>query len=73
MDKPRSGRPSKLSKDIKQAVIGLIHEAPRSLKTVLAQLTEKWSIVVSCSTLKRLCKQAKLVLETGQKIIKSQT
>lgn len=71
LDKPRSGRPSKLSKDIKQAVIGLIHEAPRSLKTVLAQLTEKWSIVVSCSTLKRLCKQAKLCWKRVRKSLRA--
>lgn len=41
LDQPRSGRPNKQSKDIKQAVIGLIHEVPRSFNTGLAQRSEK--------------------------------
>jgi transposase len=67
LDKPRSGRPCKLLKDIKQDVIGLIKESPRSLKTVLAQLSEKQGITVSCATLKRLCKQEKLCWKRGRK------
>jgi hypothetical protein len=71
---PRSGRPCKLLKDIKQYVIGLIKESPRALKTGLAQLSKKQGITVSCATLKRLCKQAKQCWKrVGQEIIKSQT
>ena len=71
LDKPRSGRPCKLLKDIKQDVIGLIKEFPRSLKTVLAQLSEKQGITVSCATLKRLCKQAKLCWKRVRKSLRA--
>ena len=71
LDKPRSGCPRKLSKDIEQDVIDLIKESPRSLNTVLAQLSEKWRIALSCSTLKRLCKQAKLCWKRVRKSLRA--
>jgi Transposase and inactivated derivatives len=71
LDKPRSGRPCKLLKGIKQDVIEWIKEAPRSLKTVLAKLNEKAGVTVSCSTLKRLCKQAKLCWKRVRKSLRA--
>ena len=50
LDKPRSGRPCKLTGKAKNYVIDIIEESPRSLKTVLAKLAEMWNIPVSIST-----------------------
>lgn len=71
LDKPRSGRPCKLLENIKQDVIELIKEIPRSLKTVLAKLSENEGITVSCATLKRLCKQAKLCWKRVRKSLRA--
>lgn len=71
LDKPRSGRPCKLLKDIKLDALEWIKEAPRSLKTVLAKLNKKAGVTVSCSTLRRLCKQAKLCWKRVRKSLKA--
>ncbi len=70
-DKPRSGRPFKLLPDIKQEAIEWVTEHPRSLKTVLAQLSEKHGITVSRATLKRICKQAKLCWKRVRRSLRS--
>jgi transposase len=70
-DKPRSGRPCKLSEEHKHEVIELVKKSPRSLKNVLAQLAEEFRIELSRSTLKRLCKQAKLCWKRIRKSLKS--
>jgi len=70
-DAPRSGRPSKLSAENKRKAIELVIEFPRSLKTVLAQLSELTGITLSCSSLKRLCKKAKLCWKRVRKSLKS--
>lgn len=70
-DDPRSGRPSKLSAENERKAIELIIEFPRSLKTVLAQLSEFTQVTLSCSTLKRLCKKARLCWKRVRKSLKS--
>jgi transposase len=71
LDKPRSGRPCKLTGKAKEYVQGKVGESPRSLKTVLAQLAEQWGIPVSIATLRRTCKQAGLIWKRVRKSLKS--
>ncbi|MDO8843751.1 MAG: hypothetical protein Q7U98_04915 [Methylicorpusculum sp.] len=42
LDKPRSGRPLKLTGDAKRYALDQVKESPRNLMTVLAQLAEHW-------------------------------
>ena len=70
-DDVRSGRPPKLSDENKHETLQLIIESPRSLKNVIAQLSEKFNIKLSCSTLKRLCKQANMCWKRVRKSLKS--
>lgn len=70
LDKPRSGRPPKLTGEARQYALGQVTESPRSLKTVLAKLAEKWGIPVSIASLKRLCKKAGLVWKRVRKSLK---
>lgn len=70
-DKPRSGRPPKVTGEARQYVLGQVTESPRSLKTVLALLAEKWGVPVSIASLKRLCKKAGLVWKRVRKSLKS--
>jgi transposase len=67
----RSGRPNKLSAENQHQAIELVKEFPRSLKTVLARLCELTGINLSRSSLKRLCKQAKLCWKRVRKSLKS--
>jgi transposase len=60
LDAPRSGRPCKLFPQQKLEALELVKQSPRSLKTVLQQLFEQFDLRLSCSTLKRVCKQARL-------------
>lgn len=55
-DEPRSGRPPKLSKTEIQEVKKFIADEPRSMKTVAAQVLEKFHKKISLDTLKRLAK-----------------
>jgi transposase len=71
LDKPRSGRPCKLTEATKQYVLDRVEQSPRSVKIVLAQLTEKWNIPVSIASIKRLCKQAGLSWKRVRRSLKS--
>lgn len=71
LDKPRSGRPCKLTDEAKRYVLASVDGSPRSLKTVLAQLAEQWGIPVSIASLKRVCRQAGLVWKRIRKSLKS--
>ncbi|MCP3940641.1 MAG: IS630 family transposase [Desulfobacteraceae bacterium] len=53
-DKPRSGRPPKLTEDEKEIAKKLIRKYPRSVKAVIAELAEITGKVVSVWTIKRL-------------------
>src|SRR3989442_6259279 len=59
-DKPRSGRPPKLTPDEQTLAIAYIKDEPRSLKQVVERLTQKTAKRLSMSSLKRLAKRARL-------------
>jgi transposase len=70
-DKPRSGRPRKLSAEQTDNVIEIIKDNPRSLKAALAEIACKFDIEVNTSTLKRLYKNAGLSWKRIRKSLKS--
>lgn len=53
-DKPRSGRPAKLTEQEKEIAKKLIGEHPQSLRTVAEKLAQKTGKNISTKTLKRL-------------------
>ena len=60
LDKPGRGRRKILSPEKEIEVVDLIKAFPRSLNKVLAEIQNRWDIKLSKSTLKGLCKKAKL-------------
>jgi len=60
LDKPGRGRRKILSPDKETEVVNLIKASPRSLNKVLVEIQNRWGIKLSKSTLKGLCKKAKL-------------
>jgi transposase len=71
LDAQRSGRPTRLSAKNKRQAIELVKEFTRNLKTVLARLYELTGINLIRSSLKRLCKPAKLCWKRVRKSLKS--
>ena len=71
LDAPRSGRPCKLDMHQKMEVAEMVKQSPRSLKTVLQQLFEKFDLTLSCSTLKRVCRQAQLCWKRVRRSLKA--
>ena len=61
-DKPRSGRPPKLTPEEKDLARQYIKEDPRCLKQVVERLSQKTAKRLSISSLKRLAKKARLRL-----------
>jgi transposase len=59
-DKPRSGRPPKLTPAEQQLAIESIKEEPRSLRQVVERFSTKTEKRLSISSLKRLAKRARL-------------
>ena len=70
-DRPRSGRPSKLTPDEQALAQQYIKEEPRSLKGVVERLAHKTEKRLSLSTLKRLAKKARLRWKRVRKSLKS--
>jgi len=70
-DKPRSGRPPKLTPDEQTLAIAYIKDEPRSLKQVVERLTQKTAKRFSISSLKRLAKRARLRWKRVRKSLKS--
>ena len=70
-DKPRIGRPRKLSAEKTANVVEIIEDNPRSLKAVIAEIACKFDIEVNTSTLKRLCKNAGMSWKRIRKSLKS--
>jgi transposase len=70
-DKPRSGRPPKLTPEEQQLAIEYIKEEPRSLKQVVERVTNKTAKRLSISSLKRLAKRARLRWKRVRKSLKS--
>ena len=71
IDKQRSGRPPKLSSTQETKIIVMVEKSPRSLKKVLAEIEKRWKIKLSKSTLKQLCKKAKLSWKRVRKSLHS--
>lgn len=59
-DKPRSGRPPKLTPEEQQLALAYSKEEPRSLKQVVERVTTKTAKRLSISSLKRLATRAHL-------------
>jgi transposase len=70
-DKPRSGRPPKLTPEEQQLALAYIKEEPRSLKQVVERVTTKTAKRLSISSLKRLAKRAHLRWKRVRKSLKS--
>jgi transposase len=70
-DKPRSGRPEKLTPDEQQVALGYLKDNPRSLKHVVDRLEQKEKKRISISTLKRLAKRAGLRWKRVRKSLKN--
>ena len=70
-DKPRSGRPPKLTPEEKDLARQYIKEDPRCLKQVVERLSQKTAKRLSISSLKRLAKKAGLRWKRVRKSLKS--
>src|SRR2546427_8009139 len=70
-DKPRSGRPPKLTLEEKDLARQYIKEEPRCLKQVAERLSQKTAKRLSISSLKRLAKKARLRWKRVRKSLKS--
>jgi transposase len=69
-DKPRSGRPSKLTPDEQELAKQYLQEEPRSLKGVVERLARKTEKRLSISSLKRLAKRGRLRWKRVRKSLK---
>jgi transposase len=70
-DKPRSGRPSKLTPEEQELAKQYVKEEPRCLKRVMERLADKTEKRLSLSSLKRLAKKARLRWKRVRKSLKS--
>jgi transposase len=70
-DRPRSGRPPKLTPAEQALALTYIQEEPRSLKQVVDRLAQKTAKRLSISALKRLAKRARLRWKRVRKSLKS--
>ena len=70
-DKPRSGRPPKLTPEAKDLARQYIKEDPRGLKQVVERLSQTTAKRLSISSLKRLAKKAGLRWKRVRKSFKS--
>lgn len=70
-DKPRSGRPAKLTPEEKDLARQYITEEPRCLKRVVERLYQKTDKRLSISSLKRLAKKARLRWKRIRRSLKS--
>jgi transposase len=70
-DKPRSGRPSKLTQEEQEIALGYLKDNPRSLKQVVDRLEQTTAKRISVSALKRLAKRARLRWKRVRQSLKS--
>ena len=70
-DKPRSGRPPKLTPEEQDLARQYIKEEPRCLKQIVERLRQKTAKRLSISSLKRLAKKARLRWKRVRKSLKS--
>lgn len=70
-DKPRSGKPPKLTESEIEIVRKIIEEHPHSPKIILAKLSEKTGKTISISTLKRIVKKINFRWKRMRKSLKN--
>ena len=71
VDCSRSGRNSILDSQVEEKAIEMVINSPRSLKNVLNEIKEKLGKEISISTLRKLCKKAKLSWKRVRKSLKN--
>jgi transposase len=71
IDKSRSGRIPLIPNEAEQKILKIIENSPRSLKRVLDDISDQLGITITLSTLKRLCKRAKLSWKRVRKSLKN--
>ena len=72
IDESRSGRPPIISDKIdEEKILEIVNDSPRSLKCVLDKIEKELGITLTLSTLKRLCKKAKLSWKRVRKSLKN--
>ena len=64
-DKPRSGRPPKLTPEEQELALSYLKDNPRSLKQVVDRIEQSTAKRISISALKRLAKKARLRWKRG--------
>ncbi len=70
-DKPRSGRPPKLTPEEQELALDYLKDNPRSLKQVVDRLERQTAKRISLSALKRLAKKARLRWKRVRQSLKS--
>ena len=70
-DKPRSGRPPKLTPEEQELALSYLKENPRSLKQVVDRIERQTAKRISISALKRLAKKARLRWKRVRQSLKS--
>ena len=71
IDKPRSGRPKRLTPEQEIVLLEQVKENPRSLKKVLSEFTKIYQVEITLDMLRRLCKSAKFTWKRVRKSLKS--
>lgn len=72
IDESRSGRTPIISDNIdEEKILKMVEDSPRSLKRVLDEIENKLGVKIALSTLKRLCKKAKLSWKRVRKSLKN--
>jgi transposase len=70
VDRPRSGRPRKLSAAQEEQVLETLEQEPRSIKRVLAELGKRFGKKIGVATIRKLCKRAGLSWKRMRKSLK---
>ncbi len=71
LDKPRSGRPRKLTPSQEAEALQWLEQEPRSINQVLGKINDQFGVPISKDTLRRLCKKAGLAWKRIRKSLKS--
>ncbi len=70
-DRPGRGRKSKLTLAQQAEIIEKVKQSPRSLKKILAEIENEMGVSISISTLKDICKKAKLIWKRVRKSLRA--
>ncbi len=72
LDKPKSGRPKRLSEEQEKKVKGWAKKWPRQLRKVLKKIREVYGIEISVDTLKRILKRQRMRYKRVRQTVKGQ-